>query len=145
MAVDLQHPPAEQQSVTGLVAGIIDDFQKLLTQQMDMARAEVRTDWNRIKEALVPLTVGGGLLAIGGLLLSLTLVFLLHWGTTPASAADPAQVPLWGCFAIIGALFLALGGGCLAAGIHKLQTVTPLPEQSAEALKENVKWLTNSK
>jgi len=112
---------------------------------MDMVRAEVRTDWHKTKQALAPIAIGTGLLGIGVLLLSLMLVFLLHWATTPTSAVDPAQIPLWGCFAIFGAGFCVAGGAALAVGIHKFHTFTPLPEKSAEALKENVKWLTNSK
>jgi hypothetical protein len=136
--------PQTGQSVVGLLAGIIDDFQKLLTQQMDMVRAEIRSDWDRAKHASVPIVIGAGLTAIGAILGSLMLVFLLWWATAPAHA-DPAGVPLWVCFLVFSGAFLAGGIGCLAAGIHQFRNFTPLPEQSAEALKENVQWLTNPK
>jgi hypothetical protein len=143
MATDLQSPP-EQQSMTGVIAGIVDDFQKLISQQMDMVRAEIRRDWEKTKEALWPLAVGSALLITGGLLVSLMLVFLIHWASSPP-AYDLARVPLWGCFGLVGSCFLIVGGILLGMGIHRFHSFTPLPEKSAEALKENVKWLTNSK
>jgi len=78
--------------------------------------------------------------------MSFMLVYLLHWATAPSPAAlDPARVPLWGCYGLIGAGFLIAGGALLGTGIARFHSFTPLPEKSAEALKENVKWLTNSK
>jgi hypothetical protein len=143
MATDLHSPP-DQQTVTGIITGIINDFQRLMTQQIDMVRAEIRSDWVKTKQAIWPIAVGSILASMGGLMISLMFVFLLWWATAPAGA-DPSRVPLWGCFGLIGSGFLIAGGAMLAAGIHKFHTFNPLPEKSAEALKENVQWLTNNK
>lgn len=143
MAVTLQSPPTEQ-SVVGIISGIIDDFQRLISQQMDMVRAEIRTDWDKTKSAIWPIAVGSVVLLIGGILLSVMFVYLIHWATSPPNT-DPATIPLWGCFGLVAAGFLLLGSALLGTGIHKFHTFNPLPEKSAEALKENVKWLTNSK
>jgi len=143
MATDLQTPP-EQQSLTGIVAGIVHDFETLFTQQMEMVRAEVRSDWDKTKQAIWPIAVSTVLLVVGGTMLSFMLVYLLHWATTPG-VEDMARVPLWGCYGLIGAGFLIAGGALLGAGIARFHSFNPLPEKSAEALKENVKWLTNSK
>jgi len=142
MATDLHSPP--EQSVVGIVTGIIDDFQTLVKQQMEMVRAEVRADWDKTKQAIWPIAVGIGLLLMGGILTCFMLVYLLWWATSPPNA-DPAGVPLWGCYGLFGAGFLIAGGAFLGAGIAKFHSFNPLPEKSAEALKENVKWLTNSK
>jgi len=126
------------------MTGIVDDFQKLMQQQMDMVRAEIHSDWDKTKQAIWPIAVGTVLLAVGGILLSLMLVFLLHWATSPPNA-DPATIPLWGCYGLIAGLFFVAGAGLLGAGIHKFHTFNPLPDQSTQALKENVKWLTSNK
>jgi hypothetical protein len=141
MATDLQ-PPPEQQSLTGIISGIVHDFQTLTTQQLEMFRAEARADWEKTKQAILPLAVGAGLALMGGILWSFMLVYLLYWAVSPPSAAG---IPLWGCFALIGGAFVIAGGAMLGAGFARLHKVHPLPEQSADALKENVKWLTNSK
>jgi hypothetical protein len=77
-------------------------------------------------------------------MISFMLVYLLHWATSPG-IQDLARVPLWGCYGLVGAGFLIAGGALLGAGLARFHSFTPLPEKSAEALKENVKWLTNSK
>jgi len=130
--------------MTGIVSGIVQDFQTLITQQMEMVRAEVRSDWDKMKQAIWPIAVGTVLLTVGGIMLSFMLVYLLHWATSPVGE-DMARVPLWGCYGLVGAGFLIAGGALLGAGIARFHSFTPLPEKSAEALKENVKWLTNSK
>jgi hypothetical protein len=141
MATDLQTPP-EQQTLTGIVSGIVHDVQTLLTQQMEMFRAEARSDWEKTKQAMMPLAVGAGLALMGGILWSFMLVYLLYWAVSPPGDAG---IPLWGCFALIGGAFVIAGGAMLGAGFARLRSVHPLPEKSTEALKENVKWLTNSK
>jgi len=72
------------------------------------------------------------------------LVHLLHWLTAPAMA-DPANIPLWGCYGIVA--FLCLGGGAalILAGKKKFSSFNPLPDQTVETMKENVQWITNSK
>lgn len=145
MATDLRSSPATNDpSMVGVITGIIDDFQKLIQQQMEMVRAEIRTDWDKTKQAIWPIAVGSGLLVLGGILLSLMLVFLIHWATSPPNY-DPATIPLWGCFGLIGACFLIVGSALLGYGIHQFHTFNPLPDKSADALKENVQWLTNTK
>jgi hypothetical protein len=72
------------------------------------------------------------------------LALLIHWLASPPNP-DPAVLPLWVCFLIVGAV-LAVAGGCLVlAGKSKLQTVHPLDNPATEALKENVQWLTTPK
>ena len=40
-------PPTNGGNLTGLVSGILDDAQKLLRQQVDMFKSEVREDFKR--------------------------------------------------------------------------------------------------
>jgi hypothetical protein len=144
MATDLQTPQENQTSLVGTIKGIVLDFQKLVEQQFAMVRAEIRSDWDRTRSALWPIAVGAGVSAVGGVLLCFMLVYLLHWLTTPAAAnVDPAYIPLWGCFAIIGGGLALIGGALIFLGVRQFQSFNPLPNESAEALKENVQWLTN--
>jgi hypothetical protein len=72
------------------------------------------------------------------------LVHLLHWATSPAGA-DPATLPLWACFGIVGLVFGVVGGALVTSGIRKFQSNNPLPDQTAQTIKENVQWIANSK
>jgi hypothetical protein len=146
MATDLQTPQENQTTLVGTIKGIVLDFQKLVEQQFAMVKAEVRSDLDKTKSAVITMASGGVLLAVSLVLFSFMFVYLLHWLTTPAQAMgvlDPAYVPLWGCFAIIGGGLALIGGGLVFLGIRQFQSFNPLPNESAEALKENVQWLTN--
>jgi len=79
---------------------------------------------------------------LGGLLLCLMLVHLLHWLTAPPHS-DPSSLPLWGCHAIVAGVFTITGVGLIVAA-QRLFT-SALPEQTVQTAKENVEWITNSK
>lgn len=142
MATDLRN--SSDSSVVSVITGIVSDFEKLIGQQIDMVRAEVTVDWNKGKQAAVPISIGSGFLLIGGVMLSFMFVYLLHWLTTPA-VSDTTGFPLWGCYAVVGAFFALVGGITLYAGLRSVQTLSPVPEKSTAAIKENVQWLTNTK
>jgi len=145
MSTGVQSPP--EASVTGLVKGIIADFGDLIRQEIRFARAEFRSDFQKTKSAIAVLVSGAALAVLGVFLLAWMLVFLLHWLTIPPDAAvrDPARLPLWGCFGIVGGLLLAIGGAVMLAGKKKIESFNPLPDETAKTVKENVEWIANSK
>ena len=67
-------------------------------------------------------------------------VHLLHWATMP-TGADPASLPLWACYAIVGVILTGAGGVLLATGLRKLKSFDPLHGESAQAIEENVHWI----
>lgn len=123
-------------SVTPLVAGIIDDMQELIKQNLALFKVEVREDLRKTRDAAVSLGIGIGLAAVGGLLLTLMLVFLLEWLFRP-------DLPLWGCFAIVGGVFAGIGLALFLRGKNKLESFNPLPDETAQAVQENVQWIKN--
>jgi hypothetical protein len=135
MANDL-HTGSEP-SLTGLVAGIINDAQELLKQQMALFKQEIKDDVRKTKEAALALSAGLGIVVVGGLLLCVMLVHFLNWAVP--------SLPLWSCYGIVGIVFVACGGALLYAGKKRFESFNPLPEQSVGALKENVQWIMNPK
>jgi len=131
-------------STTSLLGGIISDFGDLIKQEIRFAKAEFKSDFSKAREAATALFIGVGVASLSGLLLVWMLVHLLHWATSPAGA-DPAKLPLWACFGIVGLVFGVIGGVLLMGGIRKFQSNNPLPDQTAQTLKENVQWIANSK
>lgn len=134
-------PPLEddktRESVTALVSGIVGDVQDLIKQQFALFKQEIHEDLRKAKEGVLSLVVGGAIIAVGGILLCLMVVHLLHW-------AFPA-LPLWSCYAIVGGTFAIAGGLLLGVGYQKLKSNNPLPDESVAALKENVQWIANPK
>ena len=131
-------------STTGLLGGIISDFGDLIKQEIRFAKAEFKSDFTKAREAATALGIGLGVASLSGLLLIWMLVHLLHWATSPAGT-DPATLPLWACFGIVGLVFGVIGGALVMAGIRKFQSNNPLPDQTAQTIKENVQWIANSK
>lgn len=118
-------------SVTTLVSGILTDAQQLMAQQTQLLRQEIRDDLHKARTGTLFLGAGLGIVAIGGLFLSVMLPLLLHWLT---------DWPQWLCFGIVGVVFLFVGGGASYAAMKKFQGAASLAESSA-ALKENIACL----
>jgi uncharacterized membrane protein YqjE len=135
MATVQDHPPAS--SMTSLVGGIINDAQDLITQQLALFRTEIRAELRKAQEAAIMLAIGIGVLLIGVLILELMLPLLLNW-LWPA-------VPLWACFAIVGGIHSVAGVILLVVAIKQFRAVHAVPEQSVEALRENLQWTTHLK
>jgi hypothetical protein len=133
MANEVQSPPEPQ--ITALVSGIINDAQELFKQQVTLVRSEIRSDFQKTKQAVSALALGVGVAAMAAVLACLALVYLLHW-----AAPD---LPLWACYAIVGGVLAAVGGALIYAGVKKFESFNPLPDQSVEALQENLQWRTN--
>jgi uncharacterized membrane protein YgcG len=124
---------ADQPSLTSLVSGIVTDVQQLVRQEINLARTEVKQEWDKAKTAAGALAAGMGLLGLGGVLLCFMLVHLIHF----------FGVPLWGCFGIVGGVLVLAGVVLAALGYSQASKVSVIPPQTAQTLKENVQWIKN--
>jgi hypothetical protein len=120
-------------NVTKLVSGIIDDAQRLLGQQMQMLKAEVREDFQRSKRAAEFGALGIVMLTVGFLALVGALGFFLH---------EYYGFSLGASFGITGGIFLVVGGALAATSYILLERFNPLPDKTFNALQENLTWKT---
>jgi hypothetical protein len=127
-------PPSSEASVTSLVSGIIHDAEELIKQQVALLKHDIRTEIRQTKEAFTSLVLGGAIIGFGAILLSFMLVYLFYW-LVPA-------VPLWVWFLVVGVVVTAVGGVLVYAGIRQVAELHPLPENTVEALGENLRWTT---
>jgi hypothetical protein len=118
-------------SITTLVEGIVNDGQKLISQQFDLMRQEVREELGEVKHAAVTLSAGAGLAALAGVMSAHMLVHLLHRST---------RMPLWGCYGVVAGVLGAAGAEMLNHSRKQAGQIGTLP-QTKETLKENVAWL----
>jgi hypothetical protein len=143
MANEVQSPQQEA-SMVGLMRGIINDIGDLIRQEIKFARTEIKADLRKTREASTVLALGAGAVGLGVILLALMLVQLLHWLSFYERPAD-AAIPLWGCFGIVSAVFLVTGSVAAYLGYKKFASFNPLPDQTAQTVKENIGWIANSK
>jgi len=130
------HTGPESGTLTELVTGIVNDLQELFKQQMTLLKHEVHEDLRKTVAAVSACAAGGAVTVVGAFLLGFGLVHLLTWAS---------EMPLWVSFLIFAGVFLLTGAVLVYAGAHKFTTFNPLPEESAEALKENVQWIMKPK
>src|SRR5579884_1591318 len=120
-------------SMASLVGGIIADAQRLVRQEVALARREMQVELDKAKNASLALSIGLGCALLGAVHLTLMVVFLL----------DLAGIPLWAGFLIVGGVLAIVGGVLLAVAIRQLRTISLVPPQTAETLREDVQWLQN--
>jgi len=120
-------------SITELLTGIVQDAQRLLGQQLALFKQEVREDMQKARDAALSLALAFSLLFLGAIMLCVMCAYLLH---------EVGHLPLWGSFAIVGGVLVAVGGVLAYIGREQLKNFTPLPEKTAQALEENLEWKT---
>lgn len=135
MATDFQ--TGQEPRLSELITGIVSDAEELVKQQLALFRTEIKEEVRKTKEATLSLSGGVFLGVLGIVLLAFGLVYLLAW-------VFPA-VPLFGWFLIVGAILAGAGAALVWQGKTRLSSLHAVPEQSAQALKENVQWLMNQK
>jgi len=141
MATEVQTP--QDAGIGSLIKGIVNDFRDLIKQQFQFAKTELKADLRKTGEASRLLAMGVGMAVLGTVVLVLMLVHLLHWLTLPPGA-DPAGLPLWACYGIVGGLIMAAGVIMVLTGKGKFDSFNPLPDQTLQTMKENLEWKTNT-
>jgi hypothetical protein len=124
--------PSTEPSLATLIGGIINDARDLLLKEFTMAKLEVQDELRKTKAAAISLGIGASISAVGGLLLILMFVHLLHVLT---------DLPLWGCYGIVGGVLLLAGLIVLYIGKKTAEEIKVVPEETLETLKENAQWI----
>jgi len=142
MANEVQTP--QQEGMTGMMRGIINDIGDLIRHEIKFARTEMKADLRKTRDAATVLALGVGTALLGAILLALMLVHLLHDVSLPAGGTQPG-LPMWGCYGIVSAVFLVIGSAVAYMGCSMFKSFNPMPDKTAQTVKENVQWIANSK
>ena len=130
MAQELRTSDGE--TVGSLVADILEGSQKLIRQEMQLVRTEIEEEWAKAKQASIQFVGGIAVAGLGALFISLAMVHALNSAT---------GLPIWACYVVFAAIWLGLGLLLLRRGKEAVSQVDFVPRQSAENMKEDVKWL----
>ena len=128
--VDLSRSPRQPDKSLGeLFSDLTGDLGRLMRQEVALARTEAKEEIGRASKA-------GAMLAVGGLIAYLALMFAsfaLAWlldDVMPRSLA----------FLIVGVVHAIVAAVLLMQGRNRMREVSPVPQQTVETLKEDVEW-----
>jgi hypothetical protein len=123
----------EQNHVSTLIGGLIEDLQQLVRQEIALARREIRDEWENAKQSALMLGAGAAVLGLAAIPFVFMFVWLLH-----------LAIPyLWVCFGIVAAVLFLVGGSVLAVGLKKINELHVVPPRTVATLEQDVKALTN--
>ncbi len=112
-----------ESSLTALLSGVVNDATAVLTQEWTLAKLEVQQTLRRTQRTALAFGSGGGLAVIGGLFLLVMLVLLVAAWT---------ELPLWGCYGLLGGALALLGGVFLIRGRVDSTASGRVPAQSGQ-------------
>ncbi|MFD0200714.1 MULTISPECIES: phage holin family protein [Saccharothrix] len=122
-------PADDQASLGQLVGELTEDLSRLMRQELELAKAEIREEASKAGKAAGMLGVAGFAGYMTAVLLSLALVFALAtfmglgWATL-----------------VVAVLWAIVGFALFSAGRSRLRKVNPKPERTIETLKEDAEW-----
>jgi len=122
------------QSIGEILSEVVSDVTRLFRQEVDLAKAELRQEATKAGQA-------GGMLAgaaVAGLLTAVMVSLAL------AALLDEVMHPAWAAL-IVGVLWAIAGAVLYRTGRERLRTVSPVPHQTVESVKEDAEWLRNRK
>ena len=123
-------PNGADAPVSELVSDVARDLSTLVRKEMDLAKAETKQEVAKAAQA-------GGAFAGAGLAVWLTVIFL----SLAAMFGLGAWLALgWAALIVAGAWGL-LAAVLALIGRSRMKTVNPVPVQTIETVKEDVRWL----
>jgi len=131
-----RHQPTGTAEEPGSIGEIISDISgglsQLFRQEVELAKVEIRAEASKAGKA-AGMFGGAG---VAGLLTAIMLSFALVYGL--GNVMDLGWAAL-----IVGVIWGAVAAALAVAGRNKARTVSPVPRQTVDTLKEDAQWLKN--
>lgn len=126
------HPKrADEPELMTLVGEVVANAETLIVQHLDLLRSEVKQELRQARDAALSLSAGATLVAVGGVMGAMMTVHAVH---------RASRLPLWASYGLVGGVLGAAGVVLLASGGRRAASLSLVPEQTVEALKENLAW-----
>jgi hypothetical protein len=120
------------ESIGGLIRGILTDLRTLIREEIALARVEIREQAGKARAAAMSFGVAAAALLFGGTFLLIALA---------TGIAELLDLPVWVGFLIVAVLLSMIGLVMLASGRKQLRTFHAVPEETVSTLKENSEWI----
>ncbi len=132
--------PTHADSVASLLTDVASDVTRLLHQEVELAKTEIRTEASKAAKA-------GRLLASGAMALHLVAVMASVAAVFAVTAVVVDVLPGWTDLAPaiaatgVALLWLIIGLVLITTGRRRLRDFSPMPRQTIQSLKEDLEWL----
>jgi cytochrome c biogenesis protein CcdA len=113
-----------------LISDLSHDFTTLLREELHLAKAEMSAKVVEVRRDVAFIVVAAVLAQAAVLVLCFACVSLLM----------QAGLTGWGAALVVGAVLLVLGGGLVMMALRRLQSVSLVPQQTIQTLKEDAQW-----
>lgn len=123
-------PAADERTLGQLMAKVSRDLSLLIHGEMELAKAELRTDVKRGG-------IGAGMFAVAGFLLLLAVVL---FSVALAYGISALGVPLGAAYVIVAVLYVIVAGLLALIGTRVLKRIRP-PERTIQTVKDDIAWL----
>ena len=124
--------PEEPGSLGEIISDISDGLSRLFRQEVELAKAELKAEASKAGQA-AGMFGGAG---VAGLLTAIMLSFALTYALGNVMNLGWAAL-------IVGVLWAIAAAVLFTVGRTKAKTVSAVPRQTLETLKEDAKWLKN--
>jgi len=121
------HQPDAPPSVASMVGGILEDAQKLVRQEIALARCEVAETADKAKTGVALFSSALVVCTVGGVLLGFMLVKVLQQFLLPDHE--------WACFGIVGGVVALVGAALVLCGREKIKEVHLSLPQTTQTLR----------
>src|SRR5438093_12850362 len=135
METSLQPHEEDKETITRLIRGILQDTLGLFSKELTAAKLEIKQEVTKALRSGVSLAIGGFILAVGFILLSLMFVSIL---------AIYTPLPIWASLGIVALAYCIAGAMVLWAGPQTASRGKPFPEQSVRRTKHGVRYVAGA-
>jgi hypothetical protein len=122
-----------ESTMTPLLRGIVDDTQKLLRQEIALARVEVTEDAIRARDAVVGISVGAMMGHTAFIFVCFAAVYLL--------VAYQPTLPVWGAYAIVAVVLAVVSSIFTSRGMRRAREIRGVPQQTVDSIQEGFQWM----
>jgi uncharacterized membrane protein YqjE len=126
---DPSQPIEPDQSLGELLGRVSHDFSELVSTQVELAKVEFQEEIAAAGRGASILTAGAFCAYLAVVLLS----FAAAWGLSEV-------LPEGAAFLIVGAVYAVAAAVLIPKGKDRLSRVRPVPERTAESVREDVQW-----
>ena len=134
-------PEARNRSFSALIKELRDESLTLLRQEVALAKTEMSEKASSASRNAASIALGGAVTAAGLLFLLIGAGFLIYLGLVELGLSHTMAGVLMPF--IVGLVVTLIGYAMIRKGVNALQKLSPVPEKTAESLKEDKQWLQN--